>query len=198
MELKIKDIKIKISFPFVSMIALALVSKPNSYYLLSILAAFFHETGHFIAMYFCKGRVKEISLSVFDFKIIDKNINTRTKFDDIIITMMGCVSNFIIAILCLCVKNNDLTYNFMICNLLIGIFNILPISSFDGGRILTLLLDKYEKSIADRILFIISLITVLPLFVFGIIIIIRTKCNYSLLAVSIYLILIMILKKDGV
>ncbi|MCH5298083.1 MAG: site-2 protease family protein [Ruminococcus sp.] len=83
-------------------------------------------------------------------------------------------------------------------NLFLGIFNMLPVLSLDGGQILHLLLSrKIEDIKAQKAVNILTFIFIFPLAVLGFILLFKTKYNFSLLAVCLYLILSLIFKRDN-
>lgn len=78
---------------------------------------------------------------------------------------------------------------FSIQNLIIGILNFMPIYSLDGGQILLIFLkQKFGIYIANMILFIISIIFIIPITTLGFFIAIKSNFNFSLLILIFYLI----------
>ena len=82
-------------------------------------------------------------------------------------------------------------------SLTLGIFHCLPIEPLDGGLALRALLSSFLKSErAEKITFIVSLVLLFPLAVLGFLILLRTRYNFSLLLMSLYLMLYLVLKRD--
>ncbi|WP_305116482.1 hypothetical protein [Acutalibacter muris] len=73
----------------------------------------------------------------------------------------------------------------------------LPIEPLDGGLALRYFLrGKYTYEKAEQISRMISTILLVPLAILGFSILLRTRYNYSLLALSIYLMLYLVMKWD--
>lgn len=73
-------------------------------------------------------------------------------------------------------------------NLFLGLFNMLPFYNFDGGRgLYSLVLLKYDKSRAELVLFISSLLSVLAFIMLNFTIIFHNKFNPVLLVINIYM-----------
>ena len=80
-------------------------------------------------------------------------------------------------------------------HLALGVFNLLPVMSLDGGHLLYLFLSRhYQPRTCERVLRITTFVLVLPLFAAGIYLLFRSSYNYSLLAISLYLLAILFLK----
>ncbi|MBP3320169.1 MAG: hypothetical protein J6K87_00775 [Clostridia bacterium] len=77
--------------------------------------------------------------------------------------------------------------------------NLLLIESLDGHRILSVILSrKFDINICEKILNIVSVIFLVPVSVLGIIILVKSKYNFSLLIFGVYLFSRIILKKNQV
>lgn len=95
--------------------------------------AFIHELGHLFAGIILGLKVKKISIMPFGISINFEDYSEKYCIKKIIIALAGPLVNLIIVILG--IYNNweeDIIYS----NILIGMFNIIPIYPLDGGRIL--------------------------------------------------------------
>lgn len=156
--------------------------------ILCITAAALHELGHLIMMRLCGVAVRGVSLRLFDVRI-DADSPRRVR-DDILITLGGVTVNFLLAAMFV-----PCGMFFGYANLALGSFNLLPVMSLDGGRLLTILLSRrYGARICDRVLKITSFVILLPLMTAGIYTLLQSGYNYSLLFVSLYLTAILLLK----
>ena len=78
---------------------------------------------------------------------------------------------------------------FAISNLSVGMFNLLPVLSLDGGQLIFIILrQRVGADKAEKIVDIITFITIFPLAVLGFIVLFESKYNFSLLFVCVYLI----------
>ena len=194
MCIKLAGLKVFFSYPFFAMLTFALMFDADGKKSLCILASVIHELGHIIAMKVLYNSDIRISLSLFDFCIASDNDIKHTYTNDIIVSLMGPAVNFsLFAVF----RLFGICDAFAYANLLLGIFNMLPLASFDGGRVLCCVLSKkfdLEKSV--KICNIIAGIFLVPLFMIGIYVWKSTGYNYSILLVCVYLILLMFFKKN--
>lgn len=121
-----------------------------------------HELGHIFFIKLFKYNL--ISIEIFPFggyTTIDKKINSNLN-KDLIISLGGILFQLLLFIILVIFKDyfNLFTYNlFLNYNLILIIFNILPIIPLDGNNLLKLLLEKYLSfSLSYQINYIISII----------------------------------------
>ena len=168
-------------------------------FLCSILSAFWHELGHISAMYLLGIGIDKISLRAFgvDMVIKEKHLS---KLKQAFISLSGAFFNVIaIIFLSLLAKNYDckILNHLIMCNLVLAVFNLLPIPILDGGQTAYILISVMTNdTLARRIVDIISYIILLLLLSIGILLVMNCKYNFSLLLASIYLLLIMFTKED--
>ncbi|MGN1132156.1 MAG: site-2 protease family protein [Ruminococcus sp.] len=85
---------------------------------------------------------------------------------------------------------------FALANLFIGIFNVLPVSTLDGGQAINILLSRYfSQRVTDIVINIITIVFSIPIFTMGIIILLSTGYNFSFLLLGVYLFLTPIYNK---
>lgn len=154
---------------------LFLITNQIEIYALIMIFALIHELAHLICGILLGFKADTLSIMPFGFriefktniedynkKIIKSNILSIKK---IIIALAGPLVNLIIVILGII---NKIEINIVYSNLLILIFNLLPIYPLDGGRILKNLLKifvgnrksiKYTNSISNIFMIILTLIS---------------------------------------
>ncbi len=157
-----------------------------------------HECSHLFAGLLLKMKVKQVTLLPvglsIEFSLTKRDYNekilksNRLEIKRIIIAMAGPLVNILIMLFILFMKpTTNLSMMIMYSNLLIAIFNLLPIYPLDGGRILksilSLLVNKvnatiYMNKISNIVLFLIT-------FLFSILI--YDLKNIALLVILIYL-----------
>lgn len=200
MRLRLFDIEFKISFLLVSVFALIAVFDRECKLFICFLSAFLHELGHIFAM--CKNNCKPKSIicNLFDIKIIDNNRVLTSFKANIIIILSGVIVNFSVAVIVYVLfyfSEIEIFFTVASVNLLMGTFNLLPVSNLDGGQALYLILSrKFSFKTADKTIDVLTILLILPTAVFGFIILFNSKYNFSLLLVSIYLIISLVLKKS--
>ncbi len=106
----------------------------------------FHELGHILYIKLFKYKVVSIEILPFGlYTNIDKLLNSSIN-KDIIISLGGILNQILLFIIIYIFKENIniITYNLLIkYNVIILLFNILPIIPLDGNNLLHLLLEKY-------------------------------------------------------
>ena len=188
MKFHLKRIDFFIGYEVVCALSVALILDKSGNILFCLLASLIHEFGHLFFMLIYKVRIRSITFRLFDILILaDSPKNYKS---DMIITSGGIFFNFLFAALFYFIN-----YKLFIANLVIGIFNLLPVESLDGAQLLShLLLRFFYFNIVNIVIKILSFVFLVPFMVCGIYVLINTKYNYSLLFISLY-ILVILMKK---
>ena len=118
-------------------------------YAILMIFAFLHEMGHFICGLILGLKPKSLKIMPFglcmEFNVLCSDYNKKIKYASkfaikkMIIALAGPITNVLIVIGCVLFKNkiDVLLYNNIVyANLLIAIFNLLPIYPLDGGRVI--------------------------------------------------------------
>lgn len=198
MSFSIFKCKFEITFSFVLVICSMIIMNNPINITWSILAVFFHELGHIIYMCILHTPPHHITLTAFSIDISDRFNHTRGNIKNICLALSGPLANFIATIIfyTLSIIFHNAFYIPAAINLMIGCFNLLPIISLDGYQIVyTMLSTKFSLKTTCFITNCLSVIVLLPVLIFGFILIFRAKYNFSLLVVSIYLISALILNR---
>lgn len=127
--------KIKVNLQIFLFIILFYLTKQIENYAIIMLFAFIHELGHMLAGMLLGLKVKTLGIMPFGVSIEFESYEERKIVDKkrIIIALAGPITNALIAITSyFTYKNPIIIYS----NILIAIFNLLPIYPLDGGRIL--------------------------------------------------------------
>lgn len=141
LELKFKGVTAAFDFSFFAAVALLTLLSGN-YALLGLAACLWHETGHLIAMKLSKIPVKMVVFYGAGIKIVpDKLINFTGFWSSFTVLISGSAANFIAAVL-LYMWGTPAAELFAAINLVIGLFNLLPLRYFDGGKLLVLMIRQ--------------------------------------------------------
>lgn len=191
--------RLKISFCFIALVAAMLIIDHSGAMIWGMIAAILHELGHIFAMALQGGRPNEIRFGLFDIAIIDAQRKRNDYLHDAFVLLAGPFVNFLAGIIfyALFVVSK---VEFMLIpawqNLFLGLMNILPIESLDGGQILFALLCRKKVKNPELIVQVLSFIALLPLASLGFYILLCSKYNFSLLMVSCYLMAVTLLKRN--
>lgn len=187
----IKYVQIKPNFYFLAGITLILVIDKSYFSVFGILFALLHELGHIFVILTKKNNINKINFGIVNIDMIYENNNFCDYKDELCIFSAGCIVNFVLYLIFILIYFAYNIYFFKIVayqNLLICVINLLPIESLDGHKILNIILSKKLDLIKrDKILNIISIIFLIPVCILGFTILIKSKYNYSLLVLGLYL-----------
>ena len=199
MTFNLFGIKIEINFLFFCLLTAFVIIESSKVFVWGLSSALIHELGHIIIMILVGHKPSKIAFNLFDIAIKDDKRNRRNYREDIFILLGGPIANFIMGVILWWLYIRCKNQNVMVLlteNLFLGIFNVLPIESLDGGQILYICLSsKLPQNKAIMALELISFAILLPLAILGFYILLISKYNYSLLFISCYLMGIILIKK---
>ena len=165
---------IEFHFSFFAAVSLMMIIAPNGLAIWGLTACIIHELGHLFAMIIMGQRADKIVFYGAGIKIIKKNYNSRTSFDkEIFILISGVLLNFIVFLALAPLDGNFRLFG--IINLIIAMFNLLPLKSFDGGKLITTLFYKffdYSRAITfdnylQKINLFLSIAAIIIFYIFG-------------------------------
>ena len=137
---KLKSLTLKFCFGFFFILAVSAVD-PDSYAVLSLIFCILHELGHLVFMLLFKIRVSEIKLYGAGIKICANGVGELKRINQTLIYFGGCLMNLLLYLIFINIGLVD----YALINLIICIFNLLPITHFDGGKILELYLPCLKR-----------------------------------------------------
>ncbi len=142
----------------------------NTYYmLLSIIAICIHELSHIAILVLQDIKKLDLKISIIGFKI---NLNDNKYIDkEIILYLSGSLCNLLIALICgIIIRFSKVQFvcNFMIVNIVIGIFNLMPAFPLDGAIILkNILFKKIKSNIVNLISILLSILIGIAIILIG-------------------------------
>ena len=157
---------LKLDLKIFLFLLLFLLTSQFEIYIVIMIFAIIHELGHLIAGLILGFKVEEIKLTPMgvrlQFKVESEEYNKKVKRGNLlnvkkaIIALAGPITNIIIFTILILIQNLDLyftqTYIYQIIvysNILIAIFNMIPIYPMDGGRFISEILKikiGYKKA----------------------------------------------------
>lgn len=166
MRFKLLNCTFNISFSFFALLILMMISINKEYYLAALGSAVIHECGHIFVSFCCKERIKEIQFSLYGLVIV-KDGTSASVLRNILILIFGPLFNiftasFMLLLKCFQMKISDY---FIISNILLALFNLLPISNLDGGSIFEQIIAvKTDTEKTVKVTSFVSLITSVTVF----------------------------------
>ncbi len=177
--------KIRVSF-FGVLMLVALVITRSYLSLAALFAAFLHEMGHIAAAKLCNIPLKELKLDIFGASITPESSFCSYK-QEILLAAAGPAVNLLLcaALLPFYASSVELCRSFFVASLFLGGLNLLPIESFDGGRVLYCVLALiFAPSTARRVCACASFLLVFALWTLSVYLLLRLGASLSLFVFS--------------
>ncbi len=197
-EFSLGRCKVKIRFLFFAVLGFLLFSSMGNGAIFGLLAAVLHELGHFVVMYAVRVPPRAICLNPFGIDIVESDDHARSYGKDILISLAGPAANGLAWLLGYAVQHGCgvNTGEWMLANLAIGLMNLVPIDSLDGGQaVYSALCIRHSERTAGKIITILSLIILVPLATAGFFLLLKSRYNFSLLLISLYLMFLLLWKR---
>lgn len=198
MKAKVFGVSVCVSFPAIAFLALALICDKKGTVFLCLVSSFLHESGHITAMKLKGARLKSVAFNLGDVAI-NADCSNISYSADIFITLSGVAVNLILSLLSLTLWfmcKAEIFYNLCVVNLLIGVFNLLPVRFLDGGQLILLFLKKhFLPRFCEKVVDVLTVVFIVPIGIAGLIFIFNSSYNYSLLFAALYLICTLVSKE---
>lgn len=184
MTKKIKGVEISVSVYFAALLTFLFALFPGGYAPLGLVCCVLHETGHLIFIKLCGGKIKAIRLGVYGMRITPAANLNLSPLKEAAVCFGGPLMNLVLFLTSFIIGSHA----FAAINFAMAVFNLLPIESTDGGNILyNILIYKTGEEKAKTALKILSAVFLFIMFCFGFAVLLKTKYNFTLLIVAVYL-----------
>lgn len=199
MTLIVGNTRYRVDFTFALTVTLMLIFCDENTVIICLLSSVLHELGHLVFMKAFRQRVTEVIFGAFGVRIDRLTTSELSYKKEAVIAFGGIAVNFLIAFISgMYYFITDRYYAVLLAavNIFIALFNMIPVDTLDIGRVLRYtLLCLYDENKCDKILFIVSAVSVNLLAVLCIAYTVLFSVNPSLIAVTVYLYVITLFKK---
>ncbi len=201
MRIKIGATTFVVGFPFAAAVTLMLLLDKSGTAVSALVCCVLHEFGHLLCLFALSAPPERVTLGAFGMRI-DKSSAELSYQYETVTALAGPAINFLLALILFAVSktaNAPWLLTSAALNLCTGLFNIIPVEPLDGGRALkNALLIKYDEQRTEKIINILSLITLVPLTFGGIAVLKFSGYNFTLLLVCIYIAAYLLMKNRRV
>ena len=177
---------------FFIVVTLLLTLSSDSTVIIALFSSVLHECGHLFALMHYGSEIKSVTLSFYGMKIIRENEMSLRFSKEIAVCLAGVTVNFILCFLFFFLHlffDKTLLLKVFAVNLVLGVFNALPVYSLDGGRaVLCILKSRFEITKCERIMKIISALTLIPVLALSAFLLFNNG-NFTLFLCSVYLLI---------
>lgn len=180
--------KIEIDLKIILLLILFVLTAQIKLYSIFILFIILHELAHILMGYILGMKITNFRINILGVSAEMYNYNSRKSYIKIITYFAGPIFNLLCAISFYCLNlNEQLKIDLVYTNIILFLFNLLPILPLDGGKILKEILRKiWGNKQANVIMICISkILLVISSFVYSIIIL-KIK-NLAILFLIIYM-----------
>ena len=189
MKLRLFNTEIYISFLFAATVAFMLATDRTGMMLPTLFAVLIHESGHLFSMWAGDCAPKEIRLIPASVQIIEGF--PRSDALRVGIILGGPLANIAVGgavFINYYLTGSSVSLRFALLNAVLALFNLLPVSGLDGGRLLCLILcRKKDLYSALRIVKNVSIVLAAAVFFFGVVLGLNGKLNISVFITALYL-----------
>ena len=196
MKIKLFGTKIYISFLFAATLSLMLATDKTGLIIPTLFAVLIHETGHLLAMWAADCAPKEIRLIPASVQIVESFPKTNAAQVGIIICGPLCNAAVGAALFLNYRLGVDISLKFALLNIILAVFNLLPVSGLDGGRLIEMIIaKKKELYTAERTVKLLTIIFSAVIVLFGIGLLLNGRANISVFIVALYLAVCALIKR---
>lgn len=190
MEFSVGRTGIRIEPVFAALLTLMLIADTSGVCALSLFACIVHETGHLLCLLALGGHPEKVRLSFYGMSIERKNELCISHKGELAIALSGPAVNLVLAVPILIVS--ELFYAPLrivgLCQLCVGLFNLLPVVPLDCGRAIFIAVSmKNGELTALHTVRILSAVTLIPLAAASVAVFFFGNFNLTLLLVTGYI-----------
>lgn len=187
--------RVELSFSCFALLAFCCLFAGGESSAFFLLAALLHEASHLAALFLLRAPPVRCRLSALGCRLEVDPARALSFRQSALVSLSGPVANLLCFLLCASFGQGISAFGS--ANFALGAFHLLPVEPLDGGLALrAFLTEKLGVSAAGKLAAVCSVLVLLPLSVLGFLILLRTRYNFSLLSLCVYLMLYLVLKQD--
>ena len=180
--------RLEVSGGFLLLTAVLYYFDTDNLLLIAFFSSALHELGHLLAIYLLGGRVAKLRLTCMGAEIVLSARRQLAHWKHCIIALAGPGTNLALILLLLPNAGHGRGYLFIGVNFVLCVFNLLPISQLDGGRVLWYFLSIFlPEDTAGQIVGIVSLLFSLGLTGLGFFLLFQRAGSFTLLLSALWL-----------
>ena len=199
MRIKVFDVPVKITWQFLALITFMLSLKTHNVLFVVVFSAL-HEFGHILGLFIIGNKPKYIALELTGINICRNDKTEISLMKEIIVSVFGPLVNFLFFSIFAIIYSQNQSINMLdiaSVNLILGVFNLLPVKGLDGGKILYYFISKmFSFKLAKCALKFSSILFILAMIIYGIFVLYITKYNFTMLIIALMLSLSMFSKEE--
>lgn len=191
-EFYIGKVRFNIEFSFLAVIALLGVLDNGRNFIYGLWVCIIHEVGHIIPMFLLGEKVRAVRFHACGINISPQKSIIRPVYQDIIIILGGATLNILLGVM---FYISDMGINaqiFASMNLILGLFNLLPYTNFDGGTLILKIAEYFNGDTTEtrKVLRFVNCILSIALLAF---LLVNHIINLTLIITVAYLIMVEII-----
>lgn len=176
--------KIRIGVGIIILPFVLFISKVEFTSLLFLLSAvIFHELGHAVCAALFKRKITELKIELFGARIcLLGDISYR---QELLIALSGPAASFLLYFI---LRRSQIAQNAADCSLFLGLINLLPVSSLDGGRVIECAVSYFfGPQAASQTLKVCGKLCALAIWLISVYLVLRYDGGFGLLVFSCFL-----------
>ena len=197
MKFKFFGTEVYVSFLFCATLCVMLAIDRTGLVIPTLFAVFIHESGHLLAMWAADCQPKAIRLVPASVQIV-RSFSGKQR-GEVAISICGPLANLVVFASLLVnymIFDSQQSLKFALLNLVLAVFNLLPVSGLDGGTLITMFISKFTDVYkAESIVRIITLAFAFFAFLIGVYLWSSGTVNVSVFIVAMYLVVCGLVKK---
>ena len=190
MDLRTNRFLIHISPLFFAAVTLLFTVSENRTVLIALASSVLHECGHLALLLYFGCKIKSVTLSFYGMRLIRENEMELDFSRETAVCIAGVTVNFVIFsvfLVAYAALKKQILIEISAVNLVLALFNFLPVYFLDGGRVLECLLkSRFDLEKSEKILNAVSVSALLPVYASGVILYAKNG-NFTLLLCAAYL-----------